>query len=298
MPLFHSNALFAGWSPSVVAGMTMVLRRKFSASAFLDDVRDFGVTYFNYVGKPLAYILATPERPDDADNPLKVVFGNEAAERDIERFGERFGSIVVDGYGSTEGGAVITRDPDQPPGSLGKAGEGIEVLDPETGEECPPARFDADGVLLNPDEAIGEIVNTTGAAGFEGYYNNDEANPERVRDGVYWTGDLAYRDDDGFFYFAGRDFEWLRVDGENFAAAPVERILARHPDVAEVAVYAVPDEDVGDQVMAAVVPAASRLRRGRLRRLPDRAGRPRDQVGASLRAGDGRPPRDVDEQGS
>jgi fatty-acyl-CoA synthase len=70
---------------------------------------------------------------------------------------------------------------------------------------------------------------------------------------VYWTGDLAYIDADGFVYFAGRGFEWLRVDGENFAAAPVERILARHPDIGEVAVYAVPDEVVGDQVMAAVV---------------------------------------------
>jgi fatty-acyl-CoA synthase len=74
-----------------------------------------------------------------------------------------------------------------------------------------------------------------------------------VRAGFYWTGDLGYRDEHGFFYFAGRDFEWLRVDGENFAAAPVERILARHPDVVLAVVYAVPDEDVGDQVMAALL---------------------------------------------
>ncbi len=253
MPLFHSNALFAGWAPAVVGGMTMALRRKFSASGLIEDIRAFGVTYFNYVGKPLAYALATPEQPDDADNPLKVVFGNEAAEGDVQRFAARFGAFVVDNYGSTEGGAVVTRDPEQPPGSLGRAGDGIEVRDPETGEACPPARFDVDGVLLNPDEAIGEMVSTTGAAGFEGYYNNDEANRQRVRDGVYWTGDLAYLDADGFVYFAGRGFEWLRVDGENFAAAPVERILARHPDISEVAVYAVPDELVGDQVMAAVV---------------------------------------------
>ncbi len=253
MPLFHSNALFAGWAPAVVGGMTMALRRKFSASGFIEDIRAFGVTYFNYVGKPLAYVVATPEQPDDADNPLKVVFGNEAAEGDVQRFAARFGALVVDNYGSTEGGAVVTRDAEQPPGSLGRAGDGIEVRDPETGEACPPARFDVDGVLRNPDEAIGEMVSTTGASGFEGYYNNDEANRQRVRDGVYWTGDLAYLDADGFVYFAGRGFEWLRVDGENFAAAPVERILARHPDIGEVAVYAVPDEVVGDQVMAAVV---------------------------------------------
>jgi fatty-acyl-CoA synthase len=255
MPLFHSNALFAGWSPAIVSGMTMVLRRRFSASGVLEDVRDFGCTYMNYVGKPLAYVLATPAKPDDADNPLRVVFGNEAAERDQKEFAQRFGVIVVDGYGSTEGGAVVNRDPDQPPGSLGR-NDGIEVRDPDTGERCPRARFDDDGVLLNPEEAIGELVSTTGVSSFEGYWNNDEANRERLRDGAYWTGDLAYVDEAGFVYFAGRGFEWLRVDGENFAAAPVERILSRPPGIGEVAVYAVPDEVVGDQVMAAVVPTA------------------------------------------
>ncbi|MEL7210211.1 MAG: AMP-binding protein, partial [Actinomycetota bacterium] len=95
MPMFHSNALFAGFSPALRAGGTMVLRRKFSASGFLPDVRENGITYFNYVGKPLAYILATTEQPDDADNTLQWVFGNEAAEADISRFGERFGCVVV-----------------------------------------------------------------------------------------------------------------------------------------------------------------------------------------------------------
>src|SRR5829696_5320343 len=100
--------------------------------------------------------------------------------------------------------------------------------------------------------AIGELVSRLGATGFEGYWNNDEANMARVHDGIYWTGDLAYRDEQGYFYFAGRDYDWLRVDGENFSAAPVERILARHPDVVLAAVYAVPDPDVGDRVMAAL----------------------------------------------
>ena len=71
--------------------------------------------------------------------------------------------------------------------------------------------------------------------------------------GVYHSGDLAYRDDDGFVYFAGRLGDWMRVDGENLAAAPIERVLQRLPSVNRVAVYAVPDEHVGDQVMAAIV---------------------------------------------
>jgi fatty-acyl-CoA synthase len=252
MPMFHSNALMAGWAGALAGGATAALRRKFSASGFLPDVRKFGVTYFNYVGKPLSYILATPEQPDDADNTLRLVFGNEAADLDIDRFSRRFGVPVIDSYGSTEGGAYVSRTPDMPPGALGRGGEGVAVLDPETGAETPAARFDPDGRLLNPDEAVGELVNRLGAAGFEGYWKNDEANAARVHDGIYWTGDLAYRDDQGFIYFAGRDYDWLRVDGENFAAAPVERILARHPEVVLAAVYAVPDPDVGDRVMAAL----------------------------------------------
>src|SRR5204862_5063570 len=153
MPMYHSNALMAGWAPALAGGATVALRRKFSASGFLPDVRKFGVTYFNYVGKPLSYILATPERPDDADNSLRLVFGNEGADLDIDRFSRRFGVPVIDSYGSTEGGAVVQRTPDMPPGALGRGGDGMAVLDPETGEESTPARFDADGRLLNPDEA-------------------------------------------------------------------------------------------------------------------------------------------------
>jgi len=106
--------------------------------------------------------------------------------------------------------------------------------------------------LQNAQEAIGELVNTRGVDLFEGYYKNEEANEKRTKNGWYWTGDLAYKDADGFIYFAGRGFEWLRVDGENFSAAPIERILAHYPGVVLAAVYAVPDAEVGDQVMAAL----------------------------------------------
>jgi fatty-acyl-CoA synthase len=254
MPLFHSNALMAGWGPALMAGSAVALPAtgRFSASGFLPDVRAAGATYFNYVGKPLSYIVATPEQPDDADNPLVRAFGNEGTTEDVARFAERFAVTVTDSYGSTEGGATVARTPDTPPGALGRAPEGTVVLDPATGAECPPARFDDSGRLLNAEEAIGELVSMAGGAGFEGYWRNGEAEQARLREGWYWTGDLAYRDEAGFFYFAGRDHDWLRVDGENFASAPIERILQRHADVVLAAVYAVPDPVVGDQVMAAV----------------------------------------------
>ena len=252
MPLFHGNALMALWAPALRTGATVALAPKFSASGFLADVRRYGATYFTYVGKALTYVLGTEAKPDDADNTLQRGFGNEASDLDIERFQERFGCKIIEGYGSSEGGAVIVRVPDMPPGSLGVGAPGVCVVNPDTMEECPPAQFDDHGRLLNAEAATGEIVNTQGLDRFEGYYRNDDAFAQRSRNGWYWSGDLAYRDDKGFFWFAGRNADWLRVDGENFAAAPVERILSRFDGVAAVAVYAVPDALSGDQVMAAI----------------------------------------------
>lgn len=255
MPLFHSNAVVAGWAVALGCGAA-IAPAKFSASGFLGDIRRYGATYMNYVGKPLSYVLATPQREDDADNPLRVAFGNEASERDIEEFGQRFDVDVWDGFGSTENSVIITREPGTPKGSIGKGFDGVAIYDSESLQECAVARFDRDGALTNPDEAIGELVNTAGTGFFTGYYNDDAANEERTRHGMYWSGDLAYRDADGWIYLAGRTADWMRVDGENIAAAPIERILSRLRTINRVAVYAVPDERVGDQIMAAIVLAA------------------------------------------
>jgi fatty-acyl-CoA synthase len=252
MPMFHSTALMAGWAPAMSAGIPMALRRRFSASGWLPDVRRFGATYFNYVGKPLAYILATPEQPDDADNSVMMAFGNEANPKDIARFERRFGCKVQDSYGSSEGGANLVRTADTPSAALGPLTDTVRIFNPDTGEECPPARFDGAGHLVNATEAIGEIASTAGPRLFEGYYQNEEAELQRIHAGMYWSGDLAYRDDAGWAYFAGRGDDWIRVDGENFGSAPIEALIARHPDVMLAAVYAIPDPRVGDQVMACV----------------------------------------------
>jgi fatty-acyl-CoA synthase len=252
MPLFHSNAVVGGWAPAVCSGAAIV-PAKFSASNFLDDVRRHGATYMNYVGKPLAYILATGARDDDADNPLRVAFGNEANEKDIAEFERRFGVQVEDGFGSTENAVIVIREPGTPPGSIGRGADGVAVYHSDTITECAVAEFDAHGALTNADKAVGELVNTSGSGFFTGYYNDADANAERMRHGMYWSGDLAYKDAAGWIYLAGRTADWMRVDGENLAAAPIERILLRHRSVSRVAVYAVPDGHVGDQVMAAIV---------------------------------------------
>ncbi len=252
MPLFHSNGVAAGWAVAIGSGATMVPAR-FSPSRFLPDIRRYNATYMNYVGKPLALVLAVPENPDDADNTLRVAFGNEATDRDIAEFARRFGCRVVDSFGSSEFAVIVTREDGTPPGSIGRGYPGVAVYHSETVTECAPAVFDDHGALVNFDEAVGELVNTQGGGAFSGYYNDPTATNERMRHGMYWSGDLAYRDADGWIYLAGRTADWLRVDGENLAAAPIERILQRLAPINQVAVYGVPDEQVGDQVMAAIV---------------------------------------------
>ncbi|MGW2861560.1 AMP-binding protein [Streptomyces sp. NPDC001205] len=253
MPMFHGNAVIANWAPALTSGATVALRERFSASGFLDDVRAYGATYFTYVGRAVHYVLATPARPEDREHRLRIGFGTEAGAVDADRFARRFGVELVEGYGSSEGGAAIQRTPGTPPGAIGRPAPGgdLAVVDPETGRECERARFDEAGRLLNGGRAVGELVNR-GPNPFEGYWRNPAGDAERRRGGWYWTGDLFFRDEDGFLYFAARADDRLRVDSENLAAALIENILARWEPVTGAAVYAVPDPVTGDQVMAAL----------------------------------------------
>ena len=252
MPLFHSNAVQVGWASSIVTGASIGMARKFSARGWLPDVRSFGATYFSYTGKPLAYILSTPELPDDANNNLRIAFGNEGSPEVVSEFARRFGVEVIDAYGATEGGVAVNRDATTPPTALGRPADTVNVVD-DDGNPKPVATFDEHGRLMNAEDCVGEIVNTAGRGPFEGYYKNDDATAGTTRNGWYWTGDLGYFDAAGYLYFAGRNADWIRVDGENFPAAPIEEALRRHPQVVLGAVYGVPDDQAGDQVMAGLV---------------------------------------------
>jgi fatty-acyl-CoA synthase len=258
MPMFHGNAILADWGPALVAGATVALREKFSASGFLADVRRYQATYFTYVGRAISYILATPEQPDDAVNSLRAGFGTEAGPVDRDRFERRFGCHLAEGYGASEGGINIVAPREFPPAVLargtavGRGDDTLRIVSLETGEPCPAGEFDANGRLLNGAEAIGELVKQ-GAGLFTGYWKNPEADAERLADGVYRSGDLFYRDADDWLYFAARTADKMRVDGENVSVALLEAIIGRWAPVEAVAAYAVPDPVTGDAVMCALV---------------------------------------------
>jgi fatty-acyl-CoA synthase len=203
------------------------------------------------VGKPITYVLATPERSDDSENPLRMMFGNEGSSPRIAEFAKRFGVKMFETYGTSEGGIGIPRDEHTPTYALGPAPPGVTVVD-DDGNDMPRARFDQHGRLSNPEECVGHLVQTQPVGAFSGYYKNEQATRDYTRRGWLWTGDLAYIDENGYVYFAGRGEEWIRVDGENFLGAPIEEIIARHPGVIMASAYGVPDAESGDQVMACV----------------------------------------------
>ena len=146
--------------------------------------------------------MATPEGSDDADNPLRIAFGNEGSPEVVDTFSRRFDVEVIDAFGATEGGISLDRDGPVKPGAMGIASPDIKIV-AEDGSELPTAEFDDLGRLINAEECVGEIVNTAGAGPFEGYYNNPEATSTTTRRGWYWSGDLGYLDDDRNLFFAG-----------------------------------------------------------------------------------------------
>ncbi len=137
MPLFHGNALMVLWGPTLVVGGTVALARRFSASGFGRDVRRYGATTFTYVGKALAYVLATPGAADDSATTLRRGFGTEASVADKAAFEERFGCVLTEGYGSSEGGLAISWTPDTPVGALGRPIDEVAIVDPATTRSLP-----------------------------------------------------------------------------------------------------------------------------------------------------------------
>jgi crotonobetaine/carnitine-CoA ligase len=252
-PLFHGNAQFMASLPALIAGARLVVRSKFSASRWVDQLREHGVTVTNLIGVMMDFVWKQPERADDADNLLRCVYAAPTASSILAEFKKRFGvEAFVDAFGLTETCAPIISPygEDRPPGAAGLlASDWFEarLVDPDTDEEVPVG-------------AVGELVVRyrhpwTCSLG---YYGMPEKTVEAWRNLWFHTGDALRRDEDGWYYFVDRYKDALRRRGENISSYEVEQVLLAHPDVVECAVIGVAAEvEAGeDEVMAIVVPTA------------------------------------------
>lgn len=242
-PLFHANALFLTVTTTMHSEGKVGLGEKFSASRFWDETRRFGATTFNGLGAVMPILMKQPEKPNDADNPVRVVISSGCPAdmwRDFER---RFGLEIYEGYGAVDGGSVvITNFGTAPVGSMGKPlGAKIKLVDAE-GREVPGG---------TPGELICYVG---GKKSSVEYFKNPDATSGKVRGEWLYTGDLCYLDEKGYVYFVGRNTESMRRRGENVSALEVETTILQHPDVLECAVYAVPSDLAEDDIMATLVP--------------------------------------------
>jgi crotonobetaine/carnitine-CoA ligase len=249
-PLFHGNAQFMAAYPTLVAGARFVVRSKFSASRWVDQLRESGVTVTNFIGVMMDFVSKQAPRDDDADNPLRCVFAAPTAATLVEPMRSRFGiEAFVEVFGLTETSAPIISPygVDRPVGAAGLAADewfDVELVDPETDE--PVAIGEVGELVVRPKVPF---------ISSNGYYNMPDKTVETWRNLWFHTGDALRRDEDGWFYFVDRFKDALRRRGENISSYEIETAVLSHPRVLECAVIAVPasTEAGEDEVMACIV---------------------------------------------
>ncbi|MGA2464792.1 MAG: ATP-dependent acyl-CoA ligase [Thermodesulfobacteriota bacterium] len=244
MPFYHFNAQCLTTVTTLVAEAQMVIAERFSASRFWDDARHYGATQFNYLGGVIPILAKQPERPNDADNPIRIALGAGCPPAVMEEVEKRFGIKCLEGFGMTEIGIPIhVRVNDRRPGSCGKPMDIYEIkLFDDQDKEVPVGEVGE--IVFRPREPFIMMLE---------YYNMPEKTLEAFRNLWFHTGDLAKKDADGYFYFVDRKKDALRRRGENISSFEVERVVNSHPSVLESAAVAVPSELGEDEVKICVV---------------------------------------------
>jgi len=243
LPFAHGNAQGITIGPAILADAKAVIVDRFSASRLWDDCRKWECTEANYIGGIIPILLKQEEKPDDGDNPLRLMVGAAAPKDEWYAFQKRFNTKILELYGMTECYSCLASPYDEPrAGSCGKAitGWDVRIFD-DDGKECKPG-------------SLGEFVVRTAKenVGTTGYYKNPEATAELMQDGWIHTGDLGRMDEDGYFYFVDRKKQALRRRGENISSFEVESVLSSHDAVLESCVVGVPS-DVGEEEVKAII---------------------------------------------
>lgn len=251
LPLFHTNAL-STFFQALRSGATAVFQERFSASGWIGSVRDEAATVGYLLGAMVPILLTTPERPDDADNPLERILAPGVPAAAASAFAARFGVELIDGFATTESNFVIgSRAGEGRDGWMGVARPGFHVrVADEHDREVPPGT--PGELLLRADHPYAFAL---------GYHGMPEATVTAWRNLWLHTGDRVVRSEDGWFRFLDRMKDVIRRRGENISSYEVEQVLISHDAVEAVAAYPVPSELAEDEVMVSVVvPAGAELR--------------------------------------
>jgi len=251
LPLFHINSQAYSTMGAIGIRGSIVLSPRFSARRFWPEVRRHKVTTFNYIGAMAAILSKKDPSPDDRDHSVTTAYGVPAHDHEVRlALEERFGMTIISGFGMSETtfGLSESRTGERRPGSMGTPRNHPDPSVPRTEAKI----VDDDGREI-PVGQTGELL-IRNAAMMKGYFN-DPAKTAEALDGDGWlhTGDNAWVDEDGFYYFVDRKKDIVRRRGENISSLEVERVIESHPAVQEAAVVAVPSEMYDDEVLAYVL---------------------------------------------
>ena len=251
LPLFHINSQAYSTMGAIGAQGALVLAPKFSARRFWPDVRRHRVTVFNFIGAMTVILSKSEPSPEDRDNAVRVAYGVPALPHDVRTEIEaRFGLACISGFGMSETTFGLLEPPDgaRRPGSMGFPRHHPDPSVPRT-----EARIVGDDGQDLPRGEVGELV-LRNAAMMTGYFKDPERTAEALRDGWLFTGDSAWQDEDGCFYFVDRMKDIVRRRGENVSSLEVESVLNGHPAVHESAIIGVPSDLTDEELLAFVVP--------------------------------------------
>jgi carnitine-CoA ligase len=246
LPLFHAGAQLHAFVPMLLVGGSVALMERFSAGRFVDQALRHQATLAALFAAPIRMLLAQPPRPEDAATRLRAVsYAQNVTPQQFEEWHARFRAPLLQIWGMTETMSLPLMQPlDLPPRALSMGmpvlGYEVKIVD-EAGREVPPG-------------SVGELIvrGTPGVSLMKGYFKNPEATSQTLREGWLWSGDQAWRDADGYFFFVDRKKDMLKRAGENVSASEVEEALKQHPVVFDAAVVGVPDP-VRDQAIKAYV---------------------------------------------
>jgi crotonobetaine/carnitine-CoA ligase len=246
LPLFHAGAQLHAFLPMLLAGGSVALMERFSATRFVEQAIRHEATLAALFAAPIRMLLAQPRTPLDGRTRLRAVsYAQNVTPQQFEEWHERFRAPLMQIWGMTETMSLPLMQPlDLPrkPLSMGMPVLGYEckVVD-EYGKEVPPG-------------TVGELVvsGVPGVTLMKGYFKNPKATTDTLREGWLHSGDQAFMDEDGCFFFVDRKKDMIKRAGENVSASEVEETLKQHPAVFDAAVVAIPDP-VRDQAIKAYV---------------------------------------------